>query len=92
MSLYHDFLAWQSRLAELLLEGEELAARINELEQQNIVLQQRLLDGQDQSSGFEALSNLYDEGFHICPGDFGQMREDDCLFCLNFLHHKGKKV
>ena len=39
----------------------------------------------------DALSGLYDDGFHICPDEFGKRREEDCLFCLNFLHHKGRK-
>ena len=90
MTLYHDFLEWQTRLNELLEEAEALAARIAELEQQNLSLQQRLLE-QENGGGFNALSGIYDDGFHICPPYFGQHREDDCLFCLNFLHHKGRK-
>ena len=91
MTVYQDFLAWQERLLSLEQEGAELGRRIEELEQQNVSLQQRLLSGHDPGSGFEALSSLYDEGFHICPANFGQARDEDCLFCLNFLHHKGKR-
>ncbi len=92
MTLYSDFLEWQARMQALLEEGQELAQRINEQENQNVSLQRRLLSKEDaQPSGFDMLSDLYDEGYHICPADFGHQREDDCLFCLNFLHHKGNK-
>ena len=89
MSLYEDIIIWQEKLHALLEEGNELANRADELEQHNIRLQQQL--SADQYKGFEALSDLYDDGFHICPANFGQSREEDCLFCLNFLLHKGKK-
>ncbi|MDO4732867.1 MAG: initiation control protein YabA [Bacillota bacterium] len=92
MSLYQEIQQWQEALGTLLRQGEELCQKVAELEHQNANLQKRLVDENYQSNGFEALANLYDEGFHICPGSFGQSREEDCLFCLNFLLHKGKKV
>lgn len=94
MSLYRDFLGWQERLAGLLAEGDALARRIEALEQENLVLRQGqrpAAAGEEQPGGFETLSQLYDEGYHICPMSFGQAREEDCLFCLNFLRHKGKR-
>jgi len=89
MTLYDDIMDWQEKLRSLFEEGIELARRADELEQQNVILQQQL--SAEQYRGFDALSDLYDDGFHICPANFGQSREDDCLFCLNFLLHKGKK-
>lgn len=89
MSLYREFLEWRQRLEALIAEGDDLARRLEEVEKQNSALQRSLLDAKD--PGFEALAGLYDEGFHICPAEFGHQREDDCLFCLNFLYHKGKK-
>jgi len=90
MSLLSEFKQWQDKLLALQKEGDELFVRIEALERQNAELRQRLTDG-DFSGGFEALTDLYEEGFHICPGSFGQSREEDCLFCLNFLLHKGKR-
>jgi regulator of replication initiation timing len=91
MSLLNEFKVWQDKLLALQKEGEELYTRIEELERQNAELRQRLAEGGFSGDGFEALTDLYEEGFHICPGSFGQSREEDCLFCLNFLLHKGKK-
>lgn len=89
-SLGKEFIEWQTNVMELERQGEEFARRIADLEKENELLQQRLLE-YEQGSGFDALSGLYDDGFHICPDQFGKRREEDCLFCLNFLHHKGRK-
>jgi regulator of replication initiation timing len=90
MSLLSEFREWQEKLIALQKEGDILYRRIEELERQNTELRQRLSDG-EYLGGFEALTGLYEEGFHVCPGNFGQGREEDCIFCLNFLLHKGKK-
>lgn len=90
MSLLSEFREWQEKLLALQTEGEELYTRIEELERQNAELRQRLNDGEI-GSGFEAVTGLYEDGFHVCPGSFGQSRDEDCIFCLNFLLHKGKK-
>ena len=89
-ALSKDFIEWQTSVMELERRGEEFARRIADLEKENALLQQRLLEN-EQGSGFDDLSGLYDDGFHICPDQFGKPREEDCLFCLNFLHHKGRK-
>ena len=89
-ALGKDFIEWQTSVMELERRCEEFARRIADLEKENELLQQRLMEN-EQGSGFDALSGLYDDGFHICPDQFGKPREEDCLFCLNFLHHKGRK-
>lgn len=91
MSLLSEFREWQEKLIALQQEGEKLYTRIEELERQNTELRQRLANGDYTGGGFEALTSLYEDGFHVCPGSFGQSREDECIFCLNFLLHKGKK-
>lgn len=35
---------------------------------------------------YNNLTNLYNEGFHICSDQFGRPRSDDCLFCTPFLN------
>ena len=37
-------------------------------------------------SAYNNLTNLYNEGFHICNDQFGRPRSDDCLFCTPFLN------
>lgn len=91
MTLRQDLEEWREKLNNLLDEYDQIYERIGDLEKQNILLQERLVKGEYQTGGFDALRKLYDEGFHICPASFGQQRDDECLFCLTFLLHKGKK-
>lgn len=88
MGLYQDLLEWQERLTALAAEGEALLARVAQLEEEHTAL----MAEKYQTSGFEALSKLYDEGYHICPANFARQREEDCLFCVNFLLYKGRKA
>ena len=90
MSLAGDLREWNIRLVALLKEGEELERRVEELEKQNSFLRRQLSPDAMKSDGMEALSALYDEGFHICHANFARSREDeDCLFCLSFLYKEG---
>jgi len=88
MSLSAEIKQWQAKLAQLMAEGEQLLVRAEALERQNAVLQDRLAQRQDEG-GMAPLKRLYDEGFHICPAHFAEGREEDCLFCLSFLHNEG---
>ena len=90
MSLINDFKEWQEKLNALAQESDALYERIAELERQNTELRQQLADNAG-GEGFQALKDLYDDGFHICPGSFGQSRDEECLFCLSFLLNKGHK-
>ena len=92
MSLYKDIVALRDRLAQLLEETEELAAQAAALEKHNTSLQERLAKGDFQQSGFDALKGIYADGYHICPASFGQVRDEDCIFCLDFLLNKGKRL
>lgn len=90
MTLLNDFREWQEKLLILQQQGEKLYKQIEELERQNAELRQKIAQG-NSGGGFEALTNLYEDGFHVCPSNFGQNREEECIFCLNFLLHKGRK-
>ncbi|MCL2817366.1 MAG: DNA replication initiation control protein YabA [Clostridiales bacterium] len=89
MSLADEIKKWQEKLDALLQEGQLLQQKAAHLERQNAYLQERLSGRQAQDDGMEALSKLYDEGFHICHAYFAQPREEDCLFCLSFMHKEG---
>ncbi|MBQ1501684.1 MAG: DUF972 family protein [Firmicutes bacterium] len=91
MSLINEFKEWQDKLKALAEEGDALSERIADLERQNAELRQQLAENTNGGDGFQALKDIYDDGFHICPGSFGQSREEECLFCLNFLLNKGHK-
>lgn len=89
MSLSREVRDWLERLQALMDEGRELSCRLDELESQNAVLQERLLKAGIKSEGINALKNLYNEGFHICHAHFAEKRDEECLFCLSFLHREG---
>lgn len=38
-----------------------------------------------QGEGYERLGQLYNDGFHVCPSNFGDGRQEECLFCLAFM-------
>ncbi|MCR4962308.1 MAG: DNA replication initiation control protein YabA [Firmicutes bacterium] len=90
MTLKDDLEQWRKKLNAVLDEGDALHERVADLEKENALLQERLMNG-DKTDGFEAVTKIYDEGYHICPANFGRTRDEECLFCLNFLLHKGKK-
>ena len=68
MTLLNDFKEWQAKLIALQEEGEDIYDRIEQMERQNIELRQKFAIGDYPGGGFEPLTELYEEGFHICPG------------------------
>ena len=89
MALSDQYREFEQRLLALVEESTALGEKVAELERQTQVLLERLSRATMQDGGMEALRKLYDEGFHICHARFAQPREDDCLFCLSFLHNRG---
>jgi regulator of replication initiation timing len=39
-----------------------------------------------QGEGYERLGMLYNDGYHVCPSNFGDNRQEECLFCLAFIN------
>jgi regulator of replication initiation timing len=39
-----------------------------------------------QGEGYERLGLLYNDGYHVCPSNFGDSRQEECLFCLAFMN------
>lgn len=68
--------------------GEEIAMvrkYVEQLEADNASMQEIIRKKNTAVSGKSNLQALFNAGFHVCPGNFGQVRDDDCLFCTSFM-------
>lgn len=76
----------ENRLKSLLDELEFLRGQAKKLEEENKELWARL-GGPDAASGGAVLNDLYAEGFHVCPAEYGKprSRHQECIFCQHVL-------
>ena len=78
-------------IAKDLEELKTLKMYVYALEEQNETLRTALLEQKTSSKlAFEKLQDIYRDGIHVCPSHFAQLREGDCLFCLDFLRKEGQ--
>ncbi|MHB8172174.1 MAG: initiation-control protein YabA [Thermincolia bacterium] len=95
MELINFVIDLENKFQQLLKELEELKMRAFALEEENEKLRKEVTNIYQKPAGrkgvgFDNLSRLYGEGFHVCHMHFGQSRaEGDCLFCMGLL--KGKE-
>lgn len=76
-------------LRELMLEVGEIKERVSRLEMELMQKEPPIpppaysleLEGES----YENLGRIYQQGYHICPAAFGQVRHEECLFCIAFL-------
>lgn len=78
-------------IRELILEVGDLKERITNLEKSMVkpddtevivkIPDSMSLEGES----YENLGKLYNEGFHVCPMAYGQIRRGECLFCVAFM-------
>lgn len=81
-------------IRDLILEVGDLKERVTELEK-SLVRQEtennpevfvKMPESMSlEGESYENLGKLYKEGFHVCPMAFGQIRRDECLFCVSFM-------
>lgn len=89
VSLTEELLALEETLKDALAQIEKMKLAAESVEEQNKILREKLSTERIRGEGFESLSQLYDEGYHICHDYFAQRREEACLFCLSFLYEEG---
>lgn len=78
-------------IRELILEIGDLKERVALLERSAVA--EPSLEGKKmpidivklQGEGYDRLGQLYNDGFHVCPSNFGDGRQEECLFCLAFM-------
>lgn len=72
------------KMKELNNDLEELKMNLELLEKRNEQLS-NYLQKEEKSRSVGNLIKLYEQGFHICNSSFGQIRDEDCIFCLDII-------
>ena len=71
------------KIIELKKDLDCLKNNIKYLEMKNEQFKIYLKNDIKRNNDKNNLIELHDKGFHVCHESFGEIREKDCLFCLN---------
>ncbi|KXT78472.1 DNA replication initiation control protein YabA [Streptococcus sp. DD13] len=54
---------------------------------ERLILEETARTGDSSKDSLTQLTNIYDDGFHVCNQFYGQRRDNDepCMFCLELL-------
>ncbi|MGI9952581.1 initiation control protein YabA [Moorellaceae bacterium AZ2] len=89
-SLVVALAALEFKLAEVQREIKRLKNYARGLEEENQRLRSMMTEAVTGIQGQERLRLLYEQGYHVCPAQFGRVRgSQGCLFCLSFLEKRG---
>lgn len=77
-------------IRELILEVGELKERVAYLEKDMLKDRENVelpisYSLKIEGEAYDNLGRLYNEGYHVCPMAFGQVRDGECLFCVAFM-------
>jgi len=87
----------EKTVQELKMIIRELILELGELKERVAYLEKDILnDGEHieppisyslkiEGEAYDNLGRLYNEGYHVCPMAFGQIRDGECLFCVAFM-------
>lgn len=88
--LNDDFQKVKNTVYDMYKENENLREENENLKQ--LLFDQEEEDSTEPEAEEDNLVRLYKEGFHVCHLNFGEAREEDCLFCIGMLKEEGKEL
>lgn len=90
MRLSEKLAMLEASFHQLAAEFAEMNQQVVKLEEENERLRQQLAPAQlktasNTGGGQQMLRRLYEEGYHVCPANYGREHDGGCLFCLEVL-------